>query len=150
MANPRQNDRGGRESDLVMADAQAIPLDGAADNSEHCVDFALVAPRIEAGMAIKLKVMATTTFGISAATPTLTIGIITDTTEPTGASWSSAATVAPGVLIIPVASAVAGEIFEAYLPSIPAVPYERFVGFSMTPSTSGFSAGNLDVWLDIA
>ena len=91
MANPIQEDRGFIDADLLIADAQAIPTDGAADNSEHCQDFALTAPQIEAGIPVKLKIKVTTAFAISAGTPTLTIGVITDGTAPTGASWSSVA-----------------------------------------------------------
>ena len=147
MANPIQEDRGFIDADLLIADAQAIPTDGAADNSEHCQDFALTAPQIEAGIPVKLKIKVTTAFAISAGTPTLTIGVITDGTAPTGASWSSAATVASGVLILPY-NAAKGAVYEGYLPAKPGVAYERYVGISMTPSTSGFSAGAIDAWLD--
>jgi len=147
MANPRQEDQGFYDIDLVLADAQAVPVDGAADNSEHCVDFSLVAPVLEAGKPIKIKVKITTLFVVSAGTPLLDVGIITDDVEPSTGTWDGAVVVASGVLRLSGAEAK-GEIFEGYLPCRSGIAWNRYVGCVLTPSTSGFSAGAVDIWLD--
>lgn len=146
MANPVQMGLGPQDSDLILADAQAVPVDGAADNSEHCADMTMLAPKLSAGIPVELVVEVSTSIALSAGTPTLDFGIITDGTEPTTGTWSSAAIVASGVLRLSGANA-AGLVYKGFLPSKPGVAYERYVGFNMTPSTSGFNAGAVNVWL---
>jgi hypothetical protein len=138
--------QGLQDSDLILADAQAVPTDGGTDDSEHCVDSGLVTPWLDAGIPVELIVEVSTAIALSAGTPTLDFGIITDGTAPSTGTWDSAAIVCSGVLRLSGANAK-GLIFSGYLPPRPGVAYERYIGFNMDPSTSGFSAGAVNVWL---
>lgn len=123
------------DSDLVICDAQAIPTDASADDLEHVVNLGVAAPQLGQGKRALLQVEVTTSFGVSANTPTLTITIVTDD----NASLSSD-TAIEDVLTI-ASSATKGDVFLVGLPVTAENAYEKYVGGTMIASSTEFTAG---------
>ncbi len=134
--------RGVQDTQQKICAAQAIPVDGAADVSASSYDMLMTSPTYGVGTPLHLKVKITTAFGKSAGSPTLTIKPICDTVSGLG----SASPLTAGIEIKD-GEATAGKIYDIPLPMGSVNAKTRFLGASLTPSTTQFTAGNLDCWL---
>lgn len=135
--------RGYRDSDIEIATAQAIPLDGAADDAENVINLGNAAPNLGASGRVRVQVEVTTAFGVSANTPTLAIAVVTDD----NASLSSDSAIATVLTLN--SDAAKGDIFEASIPRITENAFEQYVGATLTPSSTEFTAGAVDIRLII-
>lgn len=141
MATNMLNSRGFHESDLDLCTAQSLPVDGAADVSENSVNLGIAAiGRFPAGA--KIKIQCTTAFGVQSGTPTIDVYVITDADSALG----SATTIGKGLVLT--SDVAKGEVFTFSVPEYPDADYEKYLGISLNPSTSDFTAGAIDAWVD--
>jgi hypothetical protein len=140
-------DEGFYDSDLVFADAQSIPTDGADDLSEHTVDLTVAAPNIGMGRPAYVKVQPTTAFAVASGTASLLDIVLY--TKAAAATTIGAATSLGIIGTLPY-NAAAGTTYSFGLPQYPKSAYLRYLNIALSPRSDDtlFTAGAVDAWLD--
>lgn len=129
------------DDQLKVCAAQAIPTDGAADVSASSINLLLTTPRIGQGRRVEMIVYVSTAFGKSAGSPSLNIKPIVDSVSGLG----SASPVGQGITLLD-GDGTAGAVYTYALPWGPPRTMTKFLGASLTPSTTQFTAGAVSVW----
>jgi hypothetical protein len=130
------------DDQLKVCNAQAIPVDGSADVSASSIDLLMTTPKFGAGAAMVMKVFVSTAFGKSAGSPSLTIAPIVDTVS----ALSSASPLCAGITVKD-GEGTLGAVYDIPIPAGSVNALTRFLGVSLTPSSTQFTAGNVSVWL---
>lgn len=130
------------DDQLRLCNAQAIPVDGAADYSASCINMLKTVPSFGVGTPLCIKVKITTAFGKSAGSPYLTIKPVVDSVS----GLSSASPISDGISLLD-GDGTAGKVYDIPLPMGPINAREKFLGLILTPSTTQFTAGNISAWL---
>lgn len=132
-----------RDYKLILAAAQAIPVDANADASENYLEAAVAAPAFNVGTPVHVVIQVDTSFAIAAGAPTLTIDLYTDTD-----STVVGGTFVQRLIVLP-ATAAAGDRYRITLDQAAIAALKKYIAAVLTPSSDEFTAGAVSIWFEI-